>query len=185
VVESCLSWLQRNRRLARRYERKAEHFPSVADLGCALLTHRRLNACGTGRRYYSCFVHKQQEPRHVPPGHPPTVNLPEPNLHETLTQWLGHALFGPDRVDYWRRCLHATATKTNANKISIPERLAELDAEITDLERRLTRRRSCGPNPTNDHRASKTSKAHFNGCPTSANSSATYPSEPSGGSTTR
>jgi transposase len=42
VVESCLSWLQRNRRLARRYERKAEHFQAFADLGCALLAHRRL-----------------------------------------------------------------------------------------------------------------------------------------------
>ena len=26
IVESCLSWLLRNRRLVRRYERKAEHF---------------------------------------------------------------------------------------------------------------------------------------------------------------
>jgi transposase len=42
VVESCLSWLQRNRRLARRYERRAEHFQAFADLGCALLTYRRL-----------------------------------------------------------------------------------------------------------------------------------------------
>jgi hypothetical protein len=37
-----LAWLQRNRRLARRYERKAEHFQAFADLGCALLTSRRL-----------------------------------------------------------------------------------------------------------------------------------------------
>ena len=42
VVESSLAWLQRNRRLARRYERKAEHFQAFADLGCALLTYRRL-----------------------------------------------------------------------------------------------------------------------------------------------
>lgn len=42
IVESCLSWLQRNRRLVRRYDRKAEHFQAFADLGCALLTYRRL-----------------------------------------------------------------------------------------------------------------------------------------------
>ncbi|WP_203935325.1 recombinase family protein, partial [Virgisporangium ochraceum] len=94
------------------------------------------NARGTGRRYYSCFVHKQQ-PSKIPPDHPPTVNLPEPNLHDALTNWLSHALFGPDRVDYWRQCLRKA--KTNANKISIPERLAEIDTEIADLERRLNR----------------------------------------------
>jgi hypothetical protein len=30
-----------NRRLIRRYERKAEHFQASTDLGCALLTYRR------------------------------------------------------------------------------------------------------------------------------------------------
>jgi transposase len=42
VVEACLAWLQRNRRLVRRYERKAEHFQAFADLACALLSYRRL-----------------------------------------------------------------------------------------------------------------------------------------------
>jgi transposase len=42
IVEACLAWLQRNRRLVRRYERKAEHFQAFADLGCALLCYRRL-----------------------------------------------------------------------------------------------------------------------------------------------
>jgi transposase len=41
IVEACLSWLLRNRRLVRRYERKAEHFQAFADLACALLTYRR------------------------------------------------------------------------------------------------------------------------------------------------
>jgi transposase len=41
IVEACLSWLLNNRRLVRRYERKAEHFQAFADLGCALLCHRR------------------------------------------------------------------------------------------------------------------------------------------------
>ncbi len=42
IVESCLSWLQHNRRLVRRYDRKADHFQAFADLGCVLLCYRRL-----------------------------------------------------------------------------------------------------------------------------------------------
>jgi transposase len=42
IVEACLNWLLRNRRLIRRYDRKAEHFQAFANLACALLTYRRL-----------------------------------------------------------------------------------------------------------------------------------------------
>lgn len=42
IIESCLSWLARNRRLVRRYDRKAEHFQASADLGCILISYRRL-----------------------------------------------------------------------------------------------------------------------------------------------
>jgi transposase len=42
IVESCLSWLTNNRRLARRYERKAEHFQAFADLAAILICHQRL-----------------------------------------------------------------------------------------------------------------------------------------------
>ena len=41
IIEACLSWLLRNRRLVRRYERNAEHFQAFADLACALLVYRR------------------------------------------------------------------------------------------------------------------------------------------------
>jgi transposase len=41
VVEACLSWLLNNRRLVRRYDRKAEHFQAFTDLGCVLLCYRR------------------------------------------------------------------------------------------------------------------------------------------------
>ncbi len=41
IVEACLSWLMNNRRLVRRYERKAEHFQAFAILGCVLLCFRR------------------------------------------------------------------------------------------------------------------------------------------------
>jgi hypothetical protein len=42
IVESCLAWLQNDRRLVRRYERKADRFHAFADLGYALLCYRRL-----------------------------------------------------------------------------------------------------------------------------------------------
>jgi transposase len=42
IVEACLSWLLRNRRLVRRYDRKADHFQAFADLSCALLAYRRV-----------------------------------------------------------------------------------------------------------------------------------------------
>ncbi|GAA3945810.1 hypothetical protein Aau02nite_65310 [Amorphoplanes auranticolor] len=35
IVEACLAWLLRNRRLIRRYDRKAEHFQAFARLACA------------------------------------------------------------------------------------------------------------------------------------------------------
>jgi hypothetical protein len=41
IVEACLSWLLNNRRLVRRYDRKAEHFQAFADLGCILLCYHR------------------------------------------------------------------------------------------------------------------------------------------------
>jgi transposase len=41
IVEACLAWLMNNRRLVRRYERKAEHFQAFADLGCLLICYRR------------------------------------------------------------------------------------------------------------------------------------------------
>ncbi|WP_372472173.1 transposase [Jidongwangia harbinensis] len=42
IVEACLSWLLRNRRLIRRYDRKPEHFQAFANLASALLAYRRL-----------------------------------------------------------------------------------------------------------------------------------------------
>jgi hypothetical protein len=41
IVEACLSWLRNNRRLVRRYERKADHFQAFADLACLLICYRR------------------------------------------------------------------------------------------------------------------------------------------------
>ena len=41
VVERCLEWVSRFRRLARRYDRKASHFIGFLRLACALICYRR------------------------------------------------------------------------------------------------------------------------------------------------
>jgi transposase len=41
VIERCLEWVTRFRRLARRYERKASHFTGFLHLACALICYRR------------------------------------------------------------------------------------------------------------------------------------------------
>jgi hypothetical protein len=42
VVEASLSWLLRNRRLIRRYDRIADHFEAFATIGAVLICYRRL-----------------------------------------------------------------------------------------------------------------------------------------------
>lgn len=41
VIERCLEWVTRFRRLARRYERRASHFLGFLHLACALICYRR------------------------------------------------------------------------------------------------------------------------------------------------
>ena len=41
VIERCLEWVTRFRRLVRRYERKASHFTGFLSLACALICYRR------------------------------------------------------------------------------------------------------------------------------------------------
>jgi IS5 family transposase len=41
VIERCLEWITRFRRLARRYERKSSHFLGFLRLACALICYRR------------------------------------------------------------------------------------------------------------------------------------------------
>ena len=41
VIERCLEWVTRFRRLARRYERKASHFLGFLRLACAMICYRR------------------------------------------------------------------------------------------------------------------------------------------------
>ena len=41
VIERCLEWVSRFRRLARRYDRKASHFLGFLRLACAIICYRR------------------------------------------------------------------------------------------------------------------------------------------------
>jgi hypothetical protein len=86
--------------------------------------------------YYSCQPSHQRS-KDIPADHPPHVYLNEQRLNAALLPFLATALFGPERTGYWRTCLDATAEPERVAPAK--ERAAEIDAEIADLERRLTR----------------------------------------------
>jgi transposase len=43
TIERTMSWLGGCRRLHRRYERKAEHFPAFTAIACSLICYRKLS----------------------------------------------------------------------------------------------------------------------------------------------
>jgi site-specific DNA recombinase len=91
-----------------------------------------------GRRctYYSCQPSHQRS-KDIPADHPPHVYLNEARLNAALLPFLATALFGPERTGYWRTCLETAAEPERAAPAK--ERADEIEAEIADLERRLTR----------------------------------------------
>ena len=97
-----------------------------------------LRMWGNQRRnstYYSCQATHQRS-KNIPAGHPPHVYLNEERLSGALLPFLATALFGPERTDCWRDCLPLGAEPDHA----APEaaHAQEVEAEIADLERRLT-----------------------------------------------
>jgi hypothetical protein len=72
-----------------------------------------------------------------PSGHPASVYLGEPVLHEAVVGFMATALFGPERQDYWRRRLADSGREEEAAPAHA--RLEQLRAEIADLERRIER----------------------------------------------
>jgi len=98
-----------------------------------------LRMWGNHRRqatYYSCQPSHQRS-KDIPPDHPPHVYLNEQRLSDSLLPLLATALFGPERTGYWRTCLDAAAEPERVAPAK--ERAEEIEAEIADLERRLTR----------------------------------------------
>ena len=63
--------------------------------------------------------------------------LNEQRLNDALFPFLATALFRPERSDYWRTCLEAAAEPERAAPRK--EHAEEIEAEIADLDRRLTR----------------------------------------------
>jgi hypothetical protein len=86
--------------------------------------------------YYSCQPARQRT-ANIPDGHPKTVYLNEAKLSAALFDYLGTAVFGPDRAAYWDHCLTAAA-EPDASPPSA-EQVKRLAAEIADLERRMSR----------------------------------------------
>jgi hypothetical protein len=86
--------------------------------------------------YYSCQPGHQRS-KNVPAEHPPSVYLNEKRLNEALFGFLTSALFGADRVGYWTRALDDAADPERVAPAGA--RLAEIQDELADLERRLGR----------------------------------------------
>ncbi|MDA8360266.1 MAG: recombinase family protein, partial [Actinomycetota bacterium] len=98
-----------------------------------------LRMWGNHRRsstYYSCQPSHQRS-KDIPADHPPHVYLNEERLNAALLPFLATALFGPERTDYWRHALDATAEPERTAPAR--ERASEIEAEIADLERRIGR----------------------------------------------
>jgi site-specific DNA recombinase len=98
-----------------------------------------LRMWGNHRRrstYYSCQPSHQRS-KNIPAGHPPHVYLNEARLNDALLPFLANALFGPERIDYWRHCIDAAAEPERA--VPAAARAQEIEVEIADLERRLGR----------------------------------------------
>ena len=98
-----------------------------------------LRMWGNHRRsstYYSCQPSHQRSAK-IPADHPRSVYLNQARLDAALFGYLSAALFGADRLGYWTRCLDAAAGPERVAPAA--ERLREVQAELVDLERRLTR----------------------------------------------
>lgn len=104
----------------------------------AALRNLRAPDVGNQRKstYYSCQPSHQRS-KNIPADHPPTVYLNEKRLNDALFQFLATALFGPDRLTYWTRALDDADDPEHTAPVAA--RLAEVQAEIADLERRLNR----------------------------------------------
>ena len=119
---------------------------SAPDAGRTEYLFRGLVRCGScglrmwgGRpasRYYRCQP-SHQRTKGIPADPPPMVHLGERPLLEAVSEWLTAAVFGPERLDYWREALAASAAPRPSS--SARDRVGEIVAEIGDIERRIER----------------------------------------------
>lgn len=134
-------------------------------LHCGLCQRRMWGNARRRSSYYTCQPAHQRSAS-IPADHLPSVYLGEPAPHQALTQFLGHAVFGPDRAEYWRHCLQAAADHEDNPRPPHAERVAELEADTAisnaaSTARSLTSKRTT-PTPASGATsppASPTSKA--------------------------
>jgi hypothetical protein len=84
--------------------------------------------------YYRCHITMQRAAK-IPPGHPITINLSERFLLQATLAFLARAVYGPDRLAYWRQVL-ASAEQTDP-AAPARQRIGEVEQAIADLRRRL------------------------------------------------
>jgi site-specific DNA recombinase len=92
----------------------------------------------SGLTYYYCHPTKRHSGT-IATNHPRTTYLNHARLHRTMINWLGQALFGSSSTDYWQTTLTAAAATEQATTPPLAQRLAEVDADLADLGRRLDR----------------------------------------------
>lgn len=137
----AVRWVAAHNMRSRRGDLSAE---TAEGRGRAVYLYRGRLRCGLcGRRmwgnhrrtstYYSCQPKGRAASIH---DHPANVYLNEKRLNTAVFGFLNTTVFGPDRADYWRDCI--TAPDAN-DAAALASRAAELIAEISELERKVTR----------------------------------------------
>jgi site-specific DNA recombinase len=84
--------------------------------------------------YYRCHITMQRAAK-IPPGHPATINLSERFLLEATLGFLSQAVYGPNRLTYWRQVLESAEQADPAAPTR--QRFSEVEHTIADLQRRL------------------------------------------------
>ena len=92
--------------------------------------HRRTST------YYVCQPSHQRSVN-IPEGHPKSVYLNEARLNDAVLGFLGTALFGPERLEYWEHVLEVADEPDQGAPAA--SRAAEVECEIVDFKRRLDR----------------------------------------------
>jgi site-specific DNA recombinase len=86
--------------------------------------------------YYSCQPSHQRS-ANIPADHPKSVYLNEARLNDAVLGFLGTALFGPKRLEFWKHVLDVADEPDKGAPAA--SRVAEVESEILDFERRLDR----------------------------------------------
>lgn len=87
-------------------------------------------------RYYSCEPSHQRSTQ-IPLEHPKVVHVGENVLLDAVSGFLSDAVFGPDRLDYWRAAL--TDAQTDGPAADLDARVTEVNTDIASINERIDR----------------------------------------------